>query len=862
MKRTFAKIAILLMAAFVPLFVTFCIHPLSFLNSDDSSSSSKTGSVMVVLDSYASRTGRTVTAEVPSGISLWSVSLSRVDGTGAVRSVSGASSSLGVDGLVPGFWNLSASGENSSGDEVLSGIVSGIEITAGHTTSVNVPLSFAPTGTGSFSLTVSFSASTGIDYASAIIDGTPLTQSVNTAGDPRTVVFADSNMAIGTYSLSFTLRRGGAAGVVAGSFVEAVTIYPGLVSDRWISSGGSLLSIWNIPDSALFSSNALLAGLTASAGTLAFSSGNFTPALHADSNAVSFVPTAAVAGQLLEYSTDGSTWTAVQSGSSTPAVPVSGSFQIRVTSPDRANVQTYVVGLTRAFTVTYNANNASPDTHGVSVDAGSAHTVLALGDTGFTAPQQDGITLRFAGWNTARDGSGTQYTAGASINPVSSNVSLYARWSVIGGTGPASGYVFYDKGNYANGWRYLEVYNPVGADAAQDFSLLAGTSCGTASAVGAGKKNSALVLAKSNSGIPAACMAFASGGFADWFLPSSGDLETLRINLVAGSGLGGFATDNDYATSTEADASNVVAENMGTGATANRAKTGSAMYWRPVRAFAGTPATFIIVYDVNGGTGSVAGSGVSFYPAGTTVAVASGAGLTKGTDIFTGWNTIIGGTGTPYDGTGLASIIPLDDTILYAQWRPATVQDITDQISQGGVVTLPSTFTSTDLLAIGDAILASTGPSVQLDLSNLTFNTFPVGTFTDCVKLTSVILSNSVTTVLNNCFSGCTNLATVTLGNAVTTIEEGAFKDCTALVSISLPSTVTYIGNNAFSNSGLVITTGGTLTCAALTPPALGNNPFDSNPVAGFSIKVPAAKVAAYTAALGWSSYADHISGY
>lgn len=861
MKRTIAKIAILVIAIVVPLFVTFCINPLSFIDLNDSTASSKSGSMMVVLDSSASRTVRTVTAEVPAGISVWSVSLSRADGTGATRSASGASSSLGVDGLVPGAWNLSARGENASGVTVLSGSASGIEISAGQTTTVTVPLSFAQTGTGGFSLTVSFPASTGIDFASAAIDGSPLTPAISTVSDPRTAIFAASNMAIGTYSLSFALRRGGAAGTVAGSFVEALTIYPGLVSDRWISSDGSLSTIWNLTDASLFLSNSFLAGLTASSGTLAFSSGDFAPTLQSDSSVVSFVPAASVAGQLLEYSSDGAAWTPVQSGSSTPAVPLSGSFQIRVTSPDRGSIHTYLISLTRVFTIAYNANNATPSAHGVSVNAGSAHTVLAIGDTGFAVPHQDGIALRFGGWNTARDGSGTQYAAGSSINPVSSNVSLFARWSILGGVGPASGYVFYDKGSYSNGWRYLEVYNPAGADTAQDFSALTGISYGTLAASGAGKKNTALVFAKSNSGISAACEAFSANGFGDWFLPSSADLECIRTNLVVGCGLGGFAADNDYATSTEADASNIVAENMSTGVISDRAKKLSALYWRPVRAFAGTSATFIIVYDENSGTGSIPGSGVSFYPAGTTVAVASGAGLTKGTDIFAGWNTESGGTGTPYEGTGLASIILLDDTILYAQWRIPTVQDVINSVSAGGLVTPPGSFTANDLLAIGDAIYASSGPSVQLNLSNLAFDTFPVGTFTGCVKLTSVILPNSVTTVLNNCFSGCTALASVTLGNAVATIEEGAFKDCTALVSISLPATVMHISNNAFSGSGLVVT-GGTLTCAATAPPALGNNAFGSNPVPGLSLKVPAASVAAYKSAPEWSNYADHISGY
>jgi hypothetical protein len=36
------------------------------------------------------------------------------------------------------------------------------------------------------------------------------------------------------------------------------------------------------------------------------------------------------------------------------------------------------------------------------------------------------------------------------------SVTLYATWSVIRATGPAGGLVFYDKGDYSDGWRYLE----------------------------------------------------------------------------------------------------------------------------------------------------------------------------------------------------------------------------------------------------------------------------------------------------------------------------------------------------------------------------------------------------------------------
>ena len=50
----------------------------------------------------------------------------------------------------------------------------------------------------------------------------------------------------------------------------------------------------------------------------------------------------------------------------------------------------------------------------------------------FTGPTISGTTYYFAGWNTAQDGSGTQYTKGQSVTDLSSagnNVTLYAQWT-------------------------------------------------------------------------------------------------------------------------------------------------------------------------------------------------------------------------------------------------------------------------------------------------------------------------------------------------------------------------------------------------------------------------------------------------
>lgn len=68
-----------------------------------------------------------------------------------------------------------------------------------------------------------------------------------------------------------------------------------------------------------------------------------------------------------------------------------------------------------------------------------------------------------------------------------------------------------------------------------------------------------------------------------------------------------------------------------------------------------------------------------------------------------------------------------------------------------------------------------------------------------------------------------------------------------------IPSTVTEIGEHCFSYAGIT-----TVICKPTTPPALGSGAFSSD-ISGFTIKVPAASVAAYKAADGWKDYANYI---
>ena len=72
--------------------------------------------------------------------------------------------------------------------------------------------------------------------------------------------------------------------------------------------------------------------------------------------------------------------------------------------------------------------------------------------------------------------------------------------------------------------------------------------------------------------------------------------------------------------------------------------------------------------------------------------------------------------------------------------------------------------------------------------------------FSDCKDLTSITISDSVTSIGSSAFYGCSNLISVTIGSGVTSIGISSFSGCNSLTSITIPDSVTSIGNSAFYN--------------------------------------------------------------
>lgn len=171
----------------------------------------------------------------------------------------------------------------------------------------------------------------------------------------------------------------------------------------------------------------------------------------------------------------------------------------------------------------------------------------------------------------------------------------------IGDTGPAGGLVFYDKGEYSNGWRYIEA-------APEDLGFFewgcSGTSvAGTHAEMGYGMVNSVIianlhdnlddfynnpsVCNAANNGTVAAqkALLFEVNGYTDWFLPSHVELALMYSNLHL-QGFGGFAAA-PYWSSTEIDTANAQTVDFtdGSGTPMSKTPTANTVHARAVRYF-------------------------------------------------------------------------------------------------------------------------------------------------------------------------------------------------------------------------------------------------------------------------------------
>jgi len=115
----------------------------------------------------------------------------------------------------------------------------------------------------------------------------------------------------------------------------------------------------------------------------------------------------------------------------------------------------------------------------------------------------------------------------------------------VGDFGPTGGYIFYDKGVFSNGWRYLEAA-PFETEFTAQWGTYEKDVAGTNTGVGFGKRNTEIIVERLKSlgetGKAAQlCVNLNFDGYKDWFLPSRDELDLMYKNLKQ-KGLGRFGS--------------------------------------------------------------------------------------------------------------------------------------------------------------------------------------------------------------------------------------------------------------------------------------------------------------------------------
>ena len=322
-----------------------------------------------------------------------------------------------------------------------------------------------------------------------------------------------------------------------------------------------------------------------------------------------------------------------------------------------------------SYTVTYNGNGktsgSSPTLDPVTYSAGA--TVTVLGNIGSLA--RTGNT--FSNWNTAANGSGTQYAAGDTF-PINANVILYAQWranvtydanGANGGTVPTDG-----SSPYLNGSTVTVLGNS---------GLLTRTGY-----VFTNWNTAANGLGTSYSGGDSFVISAHTTLYAQWV--------TAHTVTYDGNTFTGGAVPVDSSSPYQSGATVAVLGNTG-----SLVKTGSSFsHWNTLANGTGTSYTpgnnfviganitlfaqwgsvgsYTVTYFGNGSTGgSVPVDGSSPYAGGSSVTVLDNTGtLIKSGFTFSGWNTASNGSGTSYSPSN--TLLIGADTFLYAQWAGIT----------------------------------------------------------------------------------------------------------------------------------------------------------------------------------------------
>ncbi len=263
---------------------------------------------------------------------------------------------------------------------------------------------------------------------------------------------------------------------------------------------------------------------------------------------------------------------------------------------------------------------------GISLNKTSTSVTAGSTETLTVTVTPDNATDKTVTWTssdtsvaTVSDGTVTGVAVGtATITATAGDCSATCEITVnyaVGNTGPAGGIVFYDKGSYSDGWRYLEAApadlrlisetTPSVDSSADGYSSgttgivfgyyrldgTTNTAVGTETAIGTGASNTeslvdamgeAAYTDSSTTPYYAArmCSELSYGSYSDWFLPSKDELAEMYDLRTT---IGNF-TDQTYWSSSEESALKCYEHNFDNNVREGGARS-AGFRVRPIRAF-------------------------------------------------------------------------------------------------------------------------------------------------------------------------------------------------------------------------------------------------------------------------------------
>jgi uncharacterized repeat protein (TIGR02543 family) len=320
------------------------------------------------------------------------------------------------------------------------------------------------------------------------------------------------------------------------------------------------------------------------------------------------------------------------------------------------------------YTLTYNGNGGTGSEPALTTEYPSGTPVTILGNSGSLSKPGVGV---FAGWNTAADGSGTNYVGGDTFIMPSSNTTLYA--SYIGG-----------------GSRLRYFAGTGGSGTAPSSSGTYYTPFSTANIVGntGSFSNGSLVFAGWNTAANGSGTSYPVGSnitmpaigsvslFAQW-IPAGGPFTLTYAAGTGGTGTPPSSSGNSYSAGSPANIDgntgpftngtqvfngwNTTADGTGKSYSAGSKITMTAN--TTLFAQWGSPPSLTLTYNANGGTGTIP---TQSYPTGAQATILGQSSLTRLGYTFLGWNTAPDGTGTIYQPTNSVTIN--SNITLYARW--------------------------------------------------------------------------------------------------------------------------------------------------------------------------------------------------